>query len=389
MLFYETIVMSVMAYSVLWGISAKFRMRSAVLAATVAFVGVYTQWGLLHFAHIGSRPLVTVLVGAWIFSVLLILAVGVPWLGALLIQRIRRRHSSTTAAAPSGSPTRRDFLATVALPSIGWVLGARCARRSSEQLLIVRKELTVRGWPPALDGFRIGQITDLHVGDFISPDWVASAVRILNAAGVHLQVMTGDLIDDIRLLEPTFSALQLCNAPYGMVSILGNHEKMRRRFSPVLSSYQRHAGSQVRLLIDATHVIEHQGTSLQIVGADYPMRINRSRPPNKVERDALMKKSAARAFATAKQGMATVCLSHHPDFFPLAAAHGAQVTLAGHTHGGQLFTKFNPLLGPYHYVLGHYQLGDAHLYVSGGTGHWLPLRYQVPMEVTIITLRAG
>lgn len=388
MLFYETIVMSAMAFSVLWGISARFRTRGAVLASTVTFLGVYTQWGLLHFGRIGSRPLVTVLVGAWIFSVLLVLAVGVPWLTALLIQRLRRRRSGTPAEQ-SGSPTRRDFLATVALPSIGWVLGASCARRSSEQMLIVRKELTVRGWPPALDGFRIGQITDLHVGDFISPDWVASAVRILNAASVHLQVMTGDLIDDIRLLEPTFSALRLCEAPYGMVSILGNHEKMRRRLSPVLWSYQRHAGSQVRLLIDNTHVIEHQGTSLQLVGVDYPMRINRSRAPSKAERDALMKRSAARAFASAKPGLATVCLSHHPDFFPLAAARGAQVTLAGHTHGGQLFTKFNPLLGPYRYVLGHYQLGDAHLYVSGGTGHWLPLRYQVPMEVTVITLRAG
>jgi len=81
-----------------------------------------------------------------------------------------------------------------------------------------------------------------------------------------------------------------------------------------------------------------------------------------------------------------LALSHHPDFFPFAASHGAALTLAGHHHGGQVRLFGRPLRA-YTYLHGPYRLGDAHLDVTAGVGHWLPVRIGVPREIVIVTLR--
>jgi predicted MPP superfamily phosphohydrolase len=79
---------------------------------------------------------------------------------------------------------------------------------------------------------------------------------------------------------------------------------------------------------------------------------------------------------------------HHPDNFDVIASRNVELTLAGHTHGGQVAP-----LGPFmkdrlfKYVRGLYQKEQSHLYVSGGTGHWFPVRWGVPAEVTELTLR--
>jgi hypothetical protein len=85
-----------------------------------------------------------------------------------------------------------------------------------------------------------------------------------------------------------------------------------------------------------------------------------------------------------------LCLTHHPDFFPLAAERGARLTLAGHTHGGQVGFWRIPLFSfSFEHMLGRYRRGDSHLYVSSGTGHCFPFRVGIPTEVTVLTLRAA
>jgi predicted MPP superfamily phosphohydrolase len=95
------------------------------------------------------------------------------------------------------------------------------------------------------------------------------------------------------------------------------------------------------------------------------------------------------AFAGLSKGDTIVALSHHPAFFPIAAAHGAQVTLASHTHGGQIRLFGRPLVDVYPFLQGLYRRGDASEDVSAGFGHWLPLRFGVPREIVIVTLRRG
>ena len=103
-----------------------------------------------------------------------------------------------------------------------------------------------------------------------------------------------------------------------------------------------------------------------------------------------MQQSAQIAFAEeTESNESLLCLSHHPEFFPFAAERNVGLTLSGHTHGGQVAIGGKSVFSTYQYMLGQYQLGDSHLYVSGGTGHWLPVRFGVPTEVTVITLRSA
>ncbi|MGA9520600.1 MAG: metallophosphoesterase, partial [Myxococcaceae bacterium] len=253
------------------------------------------------------------------------------------------------------------------------------------------EQVRVRGLPPALDGLRIGHLTDVHVGEFIDTEYLVRAVDALDAQGVDLQVMTGDLIDDLSQLEPTMDALERCKASLGMVAILGNHEKWRSE-SRVVEAYARRApNSRLRLLVDENLVLEHKGAPLRVVGVDYPMRKGTGRhrlPPE--ERNAVMRASAERAWTGVSPDELVLCLTHHPDFFPIAAERGARLTLAGHTHGGQVGLWRIPLFGfAYEHMLGRYQRGEAHLYVGAGTGHWMPFRVGIPAEVTVLTLRSA
>ena len=102
-----------------------------------------------------------------------------------------------------------------------------------------------------------------------------------------------------------------------------------------------------------------------------------------------MARQAASAFPKAGPGEPVIAISHHPEFFPAAAAKGAQLTLSSHTHGGQLKAFGRPLIEAYDYMSGRYEANSNHLDVSAGFGHWLPLRMGVPREVVIVTLRAA
>jgi uncharacterized protein len=105
------------------------------------------------------------------------------------------------------------------------------------------------------------------------------------------------------------------------------------------------------------------------------------------EQDAAMSAQADEAFTGLHNGETVLALSHNPAFFPFAAAHGAQLTLASHTHGGQLKLFGRPLIDAYPYLQGLYRRGHSYLDVSAGFGHWLPIRFGVPREIVIVTLR--
>ncbi|QRO00277.1 metallophosphoesterase [Archangium violaceum] len=357
---------------------------------------------VLGFGEHGVLPVVgmplKLFSSGWVIAVGLVMLLG--WPLALLL---RRRESAPASAAPVVQMTEGGAV-LVAAPDVdmerrsllvgaGRALPLLAAATSSAGLVagssgFVLRELDVRlrGLPPALDGFRIGQITDVHIGTFIDTQYLRATVEAMNQAWVDLQVMTGDLIDDLSQLDETMAALETCQARHGMLAILGNHEHWRG-LPAVLEAYAASArrGSPVRLLVDEAHVLEHAGHRVRVVGVDYPIGPRRS-VGAKAER---MKRSAEVAFRGMSPDELVLCLSHHPDFFPLAVERGARLTLSGHTHGGQVALLGMPLFRfAFDYMLGRYRRGDGQLYVSGGTGHWLPFRIGVPAEVTIVTLRA-
>jgi predicted MPP superfamily phosphohydrolase len=321
----------------------------------------------------------------WTIAVFIVVLFGLP---LLLIRWWReRRAPAVDAAVPAVDLERRGLLVSAgrAVPFVAMGTSSLGMVNGSLGFKVREVEVRLRNLPPALEGFKIGQITDVHVGTFIGTDYVRSAVAAMNEAGVHLQVMTGDLIDDLDQLDETMAALAACQAPHGMMAVMGNHEYWRGA-QPIFEGYKAIArrGGPVRLLVDQSHVIEHGGQRLRVVGVDYPMGRG---PGVKAKR---FRQSADAAFQGVGADELVLCLSHHPSFFPFAAEKGAHLTLAGHTHGGQVALLGMPLFWfAFEFMLGRYKWKDSHLYVSGGTGHWLPFRLGIPPEVTILTLRAA
>ncbi|WP_164015720.1 metallophosphoesterase [Pyxidicoccus trucidator] len=381
----------------LWpGLLRGWRQKAFIAAALLSLA----IWGLpLVVVHQSGLPTgnaaVRIIAAAWSLTVVMVVLFGAPV--ALVRAWVERRAartpaaSTTLATSPSANSGvdlgRRKLLTNVgrAVPvlaagtsSVGFASGA-------SQFTVRPVEVRLPGLPAALDGFRIGQITDVHVGTFIDTQYLHDAVKAMNDAKVDLQVMTGDLIDDLDQLDGTMAALSECKARHGMLAVLGNHEHwrglgaIRRAYADVEAR-----GGPVRLLVDASHAFEHAGQRVRVVGVDYPMSGRSHRV--KAER---MLQSAEQSFKDASPDDVLLCLSHHPDFFPLAAERGARLTLAGHTHGGQVaFLGMPAFWFAFKYMLGRYRQGDHQLYVSGGTGHWLPFRLGVPTEVTVLTLRA-
>lgn len=342
------------------------------------------EWAFGHEASLfGSIARATA--GSWVVAMMICLCVGGPW---LLGRALWRKVAPAQTEPLPVDLSRRRLFEGMAVPVAALSTGAGGTLAGLRRFEIRHEQIALKNLPPALDGFRIGQLTDVHVGDFIDPEYLKAAVSALDAQKVDLQVMTGDLIDDLTQLGPTIAALNHTRAPLGMLAILGNHEKWRDE-DAVVAAYERvrHEG-RLRLLIDESVALTHKGAPLRVVGVDYPMKKGGRHRLPKAQRDALMQASADKAFARARPEETLLCLTHHPDFFPFAAQKKAALSLAGHTHGGQVGLFGIPLFGfAFRYMLGRYKRGDSHLYVSGGTGHWLPFRVGVPTEVTVLTLR--
>lgn len=321
----------------------------------------------------------------WTIAAFIVVLFGLP---LVLVRWWRGRGKSALDMANAGVDLeRRSLLVSAgrAVPLVAMGTSSLGMVNGSVGFTVRQVEVRLRNLPAALEGFRIGQITDVHVGTFIGTDYVRAAVSAMNEAGVHLQVMTGDLIDDLEQLDGTMAALEGCKAPHGMMAVMGNHEYWRGA-RPIFKAYEaiEKRGGPVRLLVDKAHVLEHAGHRIRVVGVDYPM----GRGPG--VRATRFQRSADAAFQGVGADELVLCLTHHPSFFPYAVEKGAHLTLAGHTHGGQVALLGMPLFWfAFEFMLGRYKSKDSHLYVSGGTGHWLPFRLGVPPEVTILTLRAA
>jgi predicted MPP superfamily phosphohydrolase len=371
--------------------------RRRVITLTLAFLSV-AAWALPVALGSGLQGVVPVigaplkiLGSAWLVTSFILMLASLPFFAlrgaSALVETARRRlqRDSPNIEDPV-DPGRRSFLVRMghglpvaaALTGVGGVVGGELPFK------VKRETVRLPALNPAHDGFKIGQITDVHVGAFVSPATVRRAVQMLDAEGVDLQVMTGDLIDDLDGLDECFEALGSCRAPHGMYAVYGNHEHwrgighFRRKFRQASD-----AGKPLKVLVDDSVRLQHGGAPIRLVGVDYPFAPFR-------ERSTVMRESADLAFAGAQPGETIICLSHHPDFFPFASERGARLTLSGHTHGGQVAILGVPLMGLlFRRILGWYRESGNLLYVSGGTGHWMPFRVGIPTEVTVLTLRTA
>ena len=340
-------------------------------------------WGMVLLVHAGwlalprlgvFTPLARWLAIMWLAAMLAAAVLLLPFALLTLLLRWPKR-------------TRLAVYLPVVYAGCFLLSGIILAFTSTAGFVVREEDIRIPGLPAGLDGFRIANLGDVHIGRFIDPKELQHGIDAINARHVDLIAVTGDLVDDVNQLEETLQVLEHSNAPQPIVAILGNHEEMGH-LHKILQIYRQHR-ARIKLLINENMTIDRGGTALHMVGVNFPMspRAGRMRP--NPEQDKAMSAQADAAFAGLTRGEAILALSHHPSFFPYAAAHGAQLTLASHTHGGQLRLLGHPVIDVYPYLQGPYRLGDAFLDVSAGFGHWLPIRFGVPREIVIVTLKSG
>jgi uncharacterized protein len=239
--------------------------------------------------------------------------------------------------------------------------------------VLERVTLQLPALPAQLDGLRIGQITDSHLGLPHTARNLAWAVAQMRAERPELLVITGDLVSTRRAIPDLPALLRELAAPLGIYAIPGNHDHWEGLHD--LRAALSLLG--IPLLMNEHRRLRWNGADLWLVGID---DIWDGQPD----------------IAAALQGVPRdgfkVLLAHAPDAADEAAGQGFALQLSGHTHGGHMRL---PLLGPFtrprfgeRYVMGSYQVGAMALYVSRGLGG-APLRLLCRPEATIITLRRG
>jgi predicted MPP superfamily phosphohydrolase len=322
----------------------------APLAALAAMRAARTTWGrLVHwvgFTALGLSSLLIVLVAA--------------------ADVVRVRAWGISAATVSLG----IVLTATALTLLG-LWGARRPR-------VVQVPVPIPGLPADLQGFRILQLSDLHVGPTIGRRFVAAVVERANALNPDLVALTGDLADGtVPGLRQAVAPLGELRARYGKFFVSGNHdyywdprgwlvELEQLGFDVLTNAHRLVTRGAGRVLVAG---VTDASASPRVPGqASDPVAALAGAPPSDVK----------------------VLLAHQPRSAFAAHAAGYDLQLSGHTHGGQYF-PFNYLVRLFQpFVAGLHRLERMWLYVSRGTGYWgPPLRLWAPSEITLIELQAA
>lgn len=238
-------------------------------------------------------------------------------------------------------------------------------------------DVIIPGLPAAFDGYRVAQLSDLHLGGLTPPKWGETWARLSNAAAPDLVAVTGDLVSSGTDFHHDIArVIGSLKAADGVFVSMGNHDYFGD--GEPLVTLLRERGAVV--LRNEGRNVTRNGATLFVAGVDDTW----------TRRADLLRTLADRGPAAC-----TLLLAHDPELFPLAARHGVSLVLSGHTHGGQVALPFFPkLLGlgklAHRFHLGLYREGDSSLYVHPGLGTTgPPIRVGVAPEIAILTLRAA
>lgn len=431
-------------YRSIWRATANWRavwLRVAVRLAYIVLLLLIIGSAIDGFrmgrrAHVIPRDnLVEIFAGLWFTSALLsYIAVkmvrGIDRLWTSLRSAARRNsapapvtanvsasetHNPAAAAELLPDPSRRYFFRTAsalagAAPFLSVMYGFAAERLDYH---IRRVDIPTANLPPALDGMKIVQLSDIHLGGYMSRTDVRRAVEMANVQGADLAVVTGDFITGAAdPLADCIEEISQLRAPLGIFGCNGNHEIYARAEDAAQALF---AQAGMKLLRHENTQLAFRGAHLNLLGVDY----QRERTPSGHRLQMLPDLAPL-----VRRDMPNILLSHNPNTFNRAAELGIELSLAGHTHGGQIQVeildhRLSPARFITDYIAGAYfrplsmpapnirALKDANrtasneapssshaqpplsvLYVNRGLGTvGAPVRLGVPPEITVITLR--
>ena len=290
---------------------------------------------------------------------------SMAWVSFTLVFTIFR---DVALMATSWTPVAHDMVRTAGIPVVlgGSLVAIACgAAAAFRGPRIERVDIPVPGLHPDLDGFRIVQISDLHVGPNIGRRYVQRVAQMSRSLDPDLVVLTGDIVDGpVPRLTPDVEPLTgLPNCFF----ILGNHDCYAGADSWI--AYWRGVG--MRVLLNSSEVVS-KGAARLLVGGVVDPAYGRLRPD----------------IAPAEAADYKLLLAHNPKLAPLGAKAGFDLQLSGHTHGGQFFPwTFAVKLVHAPHVWGLSKEGAMTVYVSAGTGTWgPPVRFGTSPELTLVRL---
>jgi predicted MPP superfamily phosphohydrolase len=267
-------------------------------------------------------------------------------------------------------------LAYVVLMFFGWA--------GSRQLVVKKLLATWPDLPPGLDGMRVVQLSDTHVGPHTSRAHLARVAGIVRAANADLIAVTGDLVDDHAPdVDAYAKALGGLEAPLGVFVVPGNHD-VYAGWPEVRARLER---LPVTVLVNGAVILRRGGSHFAVAGTGDPAGRAGGKKGGSAAPDI------AATLDSVPTGMFVVALAHNPALWPELAKRGVHLTLSGHTHWGQFAV---PALGwslasPFlEYAMGIYREGRSLLYIHPGTNFWgIPFRLGAPPEVAVITFERG
>ncbi|MDW5443449.1 metallophosphoesterase [Polaromonas sp. SM01] len=331
------------------GLTAR-RFKSPVLADRVAWAGMLFM-GLFSSLFVLSLLRDAALLLAWLLQALVPTALSLDTFSAW-----------TAAAVP---------LLGLLMTLLGFVNARRTAA-------VVRVDVPIQGLPPALHGFAIAQISDIHVGPTIKRGYLQAIVDVVNQLQVDMVAVTGDLVDGtVADLAPHVAPLADLSSTHGTYFVTGNHEYYSGAHAWI-AELQRLG---IRVLMNEHVVLQHGHPQQALVlagvadwSAGHFDHSHRSDP------------HAAMAGAPV-QAAVKLLLAHQPRSATEAEKAGFDLQLSGHTHGGQFwpwnfFVRFQQP-----FTAGLHRLHKLWIYTSRGTGYWgPPKRFGAPSEITHLRL---
>jgi predicted MPP superfamily phosphohydrolase len=415
-------------YRSLWRITSNWGQVWLRVAARLAYVAIlliviatlFEAVSLGRGRIIPQASIIAVLTGLWFFSALF------AYLAVKLVHSVERvwhwLRKATATKVPATSPAAANSssipaaVETVADPGRRYFFRAATAAAGAAPFLgaaerlnyqVRRVEIPMHNLPPALDGMQIVQISDIHLSSYMSRTDVRRAVDMANNLGADLAFVTGDLITGMN--DPIADAvdeIRHLHAPLGIWGCNGNHEIYARAEDEAEYLY---AQAGMKLLRHENAQITFKGAQFNLIGVDYQReRTNRGQ----------RQQTLAQVEPLVRRDMPNILLSHNPNSFNRAAELGIELSLAGHTHGGQIQVeildhRLSPARFITDYIAGLYQrplfapavnerapaAGDnsrvvmhssrmSNLYVNRGLGTvGAPVRLGVPPEITLIVLR--
>ena len=306
--------------------------------------------------------------------------------GAYLIHRIRLWLHSR-AGVSGFDPGRRKLVAGAghALVAAPFALTGFGALVQRTDFRVREIDIPIPNLPRDLQGLRILQLTDIHLGPFLDERDLARVIDESLNLRPHLAVITGDLISGAGdPLDACLRQIARLRPDAGILGCLGNHENYAG-----VQAYTAKQGASLGIdfLRQRSRPLQFGAATLNVAGVDYYSIYNRKAYLNGVDR-------------MVAPGAVNLLLSHNPDVFPVSVRQGFDLTISGHTHGGQVNVEIlnqslsvASFITPY--VYGHYRLARpsgpaASLYVSRGIGTiGLPARIGAPPEISLLRLVAG